>query len=96
MKVKTRITGNDLTEGICFYGEANYDNETIDRLKQLAAVLEDVAFTLADLNNQVAGRYERSASEIKHQLYTMKRNLLWTIFDEEVAEDMIKLLEEEE
>ena len=94
MKVKTIVTGSDLTEGIGFYGDVNYDNETIERLKQLAMVLEDVVSDLERLDRQVNDRQEGSAKEIKWQLDTMRNDLLWMAFGEEMAEDIIKLLEE--
>ena len=93
MKVKTIITGNDLTEGIRFYGDADYDNESIERLQQLAMVLEDVVSDLEYVERQVKGRQEGSAKEIKWQLDTMRNDLLWIAFGEEIAEDIIKLLE---
>lgn len=93
MKVKATVTGSDLTEGIRFYGDTNYDNETIERLKQLAMVLEDVVSDLESLDRQVNDRQECSAKEIKRQLDTMRNDLLWTAFGEEMAEDIIKLLE---
>ena len=95
MKVKTIVTGNDLTEGIRFYGDTDYDNESMERLKQLATVLEDVVDDLESLDRQVKGRHEGSAKEIKWQLDTMRNDLLWTAFGEEVAEEVIKLLKEE-
>lgn len=94
MKVKATITGSDLTEGIRFYGDTHYDNETIERLKQLTMVLEDVVFDLEKLDRQVKDRRECSAKEIKRQLDIMKKDLLWITFGEEVTEDIIKLLEE--
>ena len=93
MKVKTIITGNDLTEGIRFYGDTHYDNESMERLEQLAMVLEDVVSDLANLDRQVKDRREGSAKEIKWQLDTMRNDLLWIAFGEEIAEDIIKLLE---
>ena len=90
MRVKTIVTGNDLTEGIRFYGDTDYDNETIERLKQLAKVLEDVVDDLESLDRQVKDRREGSAKEIKWQLDTMRNDLLWIAFGEEVAEDIIK------
>ena len=96
MKVKATITGSDLTEGIRFYGDTHYDDETIERLKQLTIVLEDVFADLEDLDRQVKYRGECSAMEIKRQLDTMIKDLLWIAFGEEVTEDVIKLLEEEE
>ena len=93
MKIKTIVTGNDLTEGIRFYGDTDYDNETIERLKQLAMVLEDVVSDLENLDRQVKDRREGSAKDIKWQLDTMRNDLLWTAFGEEVAEDIIKELE---
>ena len=96
MKVKATITGSDLTEGIRFYGDTHYDDETIERLKQLAMVLEDVVFDLEKLERQVKDRQEGSAKEIKWQLDTMRKDLLWIAFGEEVAEGVINLLEEEE
>ncbi len=96
MKVKAIITGSDLTEGIGFYGDTHHDNETMERLKQLAMVLEDVVFDLENLDRQVKDRREGSAKEIKWQLDTMRKDLLWIAFGEEIAEDIIKLLEEEE
>lgn len=95
MKVKATITGSDLTEGIRFYGATHYDDETIERLKQLTVVLEDVFFDLANLDQQVKDRQEGSAKEIKWQLNTMRKDLLWIAFGEEIAEEIIKLLEEE-
>ena len=94
MKVKTIVTGNDLTEGIRFYGDADYDNESMERLKQLAMVLEDVVSDLESLDRQVKDRREGSAKEIKWQLDTMRNDLLWIAFGEEVAENIIKELEE--
>ena len=94
MKVKATITGSDLTEGIRFYGDTHYDNETIERLKQLSMVLEDVVSDLENLDRQVKDRQEGSAKEIKWQLAPMRNDLLWTGFGEEVAEDIIKELEE--
>lgn len=94
MKVKATITGSDLTEGIRFYGDTYYDNETIERLKELAMLLEEVFSDLESLDRQVKGRQEGSAKEIKWQLDTMRNDLLWTAFGEEVAEDIIKELEE--
>ena len=96
MEVKAIVTGNDLTEGIRFYGDTHYDNETMERLKQLAMVLEDVVSDLERLDRQVKDRREGSAKEIKWQLDTMRKDLLWIAFGEEIAEDIIKLLEEEE
>ena len=96
MKVKTIVTGNDLTEGISFCGDTHYDNKTIERLKQLAVVLDDVVSDLENLDRQVNDRQEGSAKEIKWQLDTMRNDLLSIAFGEEVAEDIIKLLEEEE
>ena len=96
MKVKTIITGSDLTEGIRFYGDTDYDNESIERLKQLAMLLEDVVSDLERLDRQVSDRQEGSAKEIKWQLDTMRNDLLWEAFGEEIAEEVIKLLEEEE
>ena len=94
MKVKATITGIDLTEGIRFYGDTDYDNESIERLKQLAMVLEDVVSDLENLDRQVKDRREGSAKEIKRQLDTMRKDLLWVAFGEEVAENIIKELEE--
>ena len=96
MKVKAIITGSDLTEGIRFYGDADYDNESMERLKQLAMVLEDVVSDLENLDRQVKDRREGSAKEIKCQLDAMRNDLLWVAFGEEMAEGIIKLLEEEE
>ena len=96
MKVKTMVTGNDLTEGILFYGDTHRDNESIERLKQLAMVLEVVMSDLEDLERQVRDRREGSAKEIKRQLDTMRNDLLWISFGEEIAEEVIELLEEEE
>ena len=96
MKVKTIVTGNDLTEGIRFYGDTHYDNESMKRLKQLAMVLEDVVSDLEYVGRQVKGRHEGSAKEIKRQLDTMRNDLLWIAFGEEIAEEVIKLLGEEE
>ena len=93
MKVKTIVTGNDLTEGIGFYGDTDYDNESMKRLKELAVLLEDVFFDLESLERQVKDRYEGSAKEIKCQLEKMRNDLLWIYFGEEIAEDIIKLLE---
>ena len=93
MKVKTIVTGNDLTEGIRFYSDTHYDNETIERLKQLAMVLEDVVSDLESLDRQVKDRQEGSAKEIKRQLDTMSHDLLWIAFGEEIAEEVIKLSE---
>ena len=94
MKVKTIITGNDLTEGIRFYGDTHYDNKAIEQIKQLAMVLEDVVSDLENLDRQVKDRREGSAKEIKRQLDTMRHDLLWIAFGEEVAENIIKELEE--
>ncbi len=93
MKVKATITGSDLTEGIRFYGDTHYDNETIERLKELAMLLEDVFSGLENLDRQVKDRREHSAEEIKRQLDTMRNDLLWISFGEETAEEVIKLLE---
>ena len=95
MKVKTIVTGKDLTEGIRFYGDADYDNESMERLKQLAMVLEEVVSDLESLDRQVKDRREGSAKDIKWQLDTMRKDLLWIAFGEEIAEEVIKLLEEE-
>ena len=95
MKVKATITGNDLTEGIRFYGDTDYDNESMERLKELAMLLEDVFSDLESLDRQVKDRGEGSAKEIKCQLEIMRNDLLWVAFGEEVAEEVIKLLEEE-
>lgn len=96
MKVKATITGSDLTEGIRFYGDTDYDDETIKRLKKLAMLLEDVVSDLENLDEQVKDRHEGSAKEIKWQLDTMRKDLLWIAFGEEIAEEFIKLLEEEQ
>ena len=93
MKVKTIVTGNDLTEGIRFYGDTHYDNESMERLKELAILLEDVFSNLESLERQVKDRSEGSAKEIKCQLEIMRNDLLWISFGEEIAEDVIKLLE---
>ena len=93
MKVKAIVTGNDLTEGIRFYGDTHYDNESMERLKELAMLLEDVFSDLESLERQVKDRREGSAKEIKWQLEIMRNDLLWISFGEEIAEDVIKLLE---
>ena len=93
MKVKTIVTGNDLTEGIRFYGDTYYDNESMERLKELAILLEDVFYDLESLERQVEDRSEGSAKEIKYQLEIMRKALLWISFGEKTAEDIIKLLE---
>ena len=93
MKVKAIVTGNDLTEGIRFYGDTNYDNESMKRLKELAVLLEDMFSDLKSLERQVKDRNEDSAKEIKCQLEIMRNDLLWISFGEEVVEDVIKLLE---
>lgn len=95
MKIKTTVTGRDLTEGIGFYGETNHDNETIDRLKELAVVMDDVAYDLANLYRQVEGRHEHSAKAIKRRLDNMRNDLIWTIFDEGMAAHIGELLGEE-
>ena len=95
MKVKTIVTGNDLTEGIRFYGDTHYDNESMERLKELAMLLEDVFSDLESLERQVKDRSEGSAKDIKCQLEIMRNDLLWISFGEEIAEDIIKLLEEQ-
>lgn len=96
MKVKAIVTGNDLTEGIRFYGDTYYDNESIERLKELAMLLEDVFSCLERLDRQVKDKQEWSAKEIKGQLDTMRNDLLWIVFGEEIAKEVIKLLEDEE
>ena len=93
MKVKAIVTGNDLTEGIRFYGDTHYDNESMERLKELAMLLEDVVSDLEYVERQVNDRHEASAKEIKRQLDTMRKDLLVISFGEEIAEDIIKLLE---
>ena len=95
MKVKTIVTGNDLTEGIRFYGDTHYDNESMERLKELTMLLEDVFSDLESLERQVKDRSEGSAKEIKCQLEIMRNDLLWISFGEEIAEKVIKILEEE-
>ena len=95
MKVKTIVTGNDLTEGIRFYSDTHYDNESMERLKELAILLEDVFSDLESLERQVKDRSEGSAKEIKCQLEIMRNDLLWISFGEEIAEKVIKILEEE-
>ena len=95
MEVKAIVTGNDLTEGIRFYGDADYDNESMKRLKELAMLLEDVVSDLESLDRQVKDRREGSAKEIKCQLEIMRNGLLWIAFGEEIAEEVIKILEEE-
>lgn len=94
MKVKAIVTGNDLTEGIRFYGDAHYDNESVELLKELAMLLEDVFSDLERLERQVKDRGEGSAKDIKCQLEIMRNDLLWVSFGEEIAEEVIKLLEE--
>ena len=94
MKVKATITGSDLTEGIRFYGDTHYDNKSIEQLKQLAMVLEDVVYDLKNLDREVKDRREGSAKEIKWHLDAIRNDLLWIAFGEEVAEDIIKELEE--
>ena len=96
MKVKTIVTGSSLTEGIRFYGDTYYDNESIKRLEELATLLEDVFSELVSLERQVKGRSEFSAKGIKCQLKIMRDDLLRIAFGEEIAEEVIKLLEEEE
>ena len=93
MKVKAIVTGNDLTEGIRFYGDTHYDNKSMERLKELAMLLEDVFSDLESLERQVKDRSEGSAKEIKCQLEIMRNDLLWISFGEEIAEEVIKLLE---
>ena len=93
MKVKTIVTGNDLTEGIRFCGDTHYDNGSMERLKELAMLLEDVFSDLESLERQVKDRSEGSAKEIKCQLEKMRNDLLWISFGEEIAENVIKLLE---
>ena len=93
MKVKAIVTGNDLTEGIRFYGDTDYDNESMKRLKELAILLEDVFSDLESLERQVKDRNEGLAKEIKYQLEVMRNDLLWISFGEEIAEEVIKLLE---
>ena len=41
-------------------------------------------------------RREHSAKEVKWQLSTMRNDLSWIAFDEEIAEEVIKILEEKE
>lgn len=94
MKVKAIVTGADLTEGIRFYGDTNYDNESIERLKDLALLLGDVFSDLKRLERQVKDRSEGSAKEIKRLLEMMRDDSLWIVFDEEIAEEVIELLEE--
>lgn len=96
MKVKAIVTGNDLTEGIRFYGDTHYDNESMKRLKELAVLLEDVFSDLESLERQVKDRNEGSAKDIKCQLEIMRNDLLWISFGEEIVEDVIKLLEVKE
>ena len=93
MKVKAIVTGNDLTEGIRFYGDTHYDNKSMERLKELAMLLEDVFSDLESLERQVKDRSEGSAKEIKCQLEIMRNDLLWISFGEEIAEEVIKLME---
>ena len=59
-------------------------------------LLEDVFSDLESLERQVKDRSEGSAKEIKCQLEIMRNDLLWISFGEEIAENVIKLLEEEE
>ena len=94
MKIKATVTGYDLTEGIRFYGDTYHDNESVERLEELTILLEDVFSNLESLERQVKDRSEGSAKEIKHQLEIMRNDLLWISFGEEIAEDIIKLLEE--
>lgn len=96
MKVTATVTGNDLTKGILFYGDSHYDNKTIEQLKELAMLMEEVFFELESLERQVKGRCEASAKEIKCQLDIMRNDLLWVAFGEETAEEVIKLLEGKE
>ena len=68
----------------------------MERLKELAMLLEEAFSDLRSLERQVKDRSEGSAKKIKWQLDTMRNDLLWIAFGEEVAEEVIKLLEEEE
>ena len=92
MKVKATITGYSLTEDIRFYGDTHYDNKSMERLKELAMLLEDVFSDLESLERQVKDRSEYSAKEIKRQLEIMRNDLLWISFGEDIAEEVIKLL----
>ena len=94
MKVRAIITGDDLVEGIRFHGDTYYDDESMERLKQLATVLEDTFYNLKSVERQVNDRHEASAKEIKRQLDVMRKDLLVISFGEEIAENIIKLLEE--
>lgn len=92
--MKIEVTGNDLTEDIHFYGITHYDNESIERLRDLALLLGDVFHALKRLDRQVKGRSEGSAREIRCLLEMMRDDSLWIVFGEEVAEEIINLLEE--
>ena len=93
MKVKTIVTGSDLIEGIGFYNDTYYNNKSMKQLKELAVLLEDVFYDLGSIERQVKDRSEGSAKEIKCQLEIMRNDLLWISFGEEIAEEVIKLLE---
>lgn len=82
MEVKAKITSESLTEGIKFHGETNADDDTVERIKELGNLLEDVFYQLERVTDQVYLRHEASAKRIAERLALLKSDLKTIYFDE--------------
>ena len=68
------LTGEQIYEvikphlGIGFYGEANANERSLERLETISSLMECLLEDLDDLHKEVEGRYEYSATKLEIKL----------------------------
>lgn len=73
MEVKANITAEQLVGNIRFHGETNSDSSTVERIKQIKEVLEEVFQEINNTARITEGRHEGGAKEINHEIKELKK-----------------------
>lgn len=71
MKINVELNSESLTAGLRFYGETYADKRVVEKINELEDILDDVVWSLRNLNYQVTGRQEASAKDIKDKIDQM-------------------------
>lgn len=93
LNVKTIITPESILNGIKFRGETNSDNKTVDNLKDLGEFMYELLFGIIRVKWATDNVYQASGKEINAEILKLRSDITQTLYGEEIANEIEKLVE---